>query len=123
VVQRIDLLERNYIITINLEELVMQVLKVVMLMENRYEPLKVVSVLPVVMACTKCDVCYRSENRYEVLRSPHKFKGGVSGCKGMCEARGKDFGLLLLIDGGWNLYVCGNGEQLTKTHLLFARQL
>lgn len=49
------------------------------------------------------------ENRYKGLRSPHKLKGGVSGCIRECaEARGKDFGLIA-VEGGYNLYVCGNG--------------
>lgn len=49
------------------------------------------------------------ENRYKGLRSPHKLKGGVSGCIRECaEARGKDFGLIA-VEGGYNVYVCGNG--------------
>src|SRR5690606_365905 len=45
------------------------------------------------------------ENRYKGLRSPHKLKGGVSGCIRECaEARGKDFGIIA-VEGGWNLYV------------------
>ncbi|MCA9089228.1 MAG: nitrite reductase large subunit NirB [Planctomycetaceae bacterium] len=51
----------------------------------------------------------RVENRYKGLRSPHKLKGGVSGCTRECaEARGKDFGLVAT-ELGYNLYVCGNG--------------
>lgn len=42
------------------------------------------------------------ENRYRGVRSPHKFKGGVSGCIRECaEAQGKDFGLIAT-DKGWN---------------------
>ena len=42
------------------------------------------------------------ENRYKGVRSPHKFKGGVSGCVRECaEAQGKDFGLIAT-DKGWN---------------------
>jgi len=42
------------------------------------------------------------ENRYRGVRSPHKFKGGVSGCVRECaEAQGKDFGLIAT-DKGWN---------------------
>ena len=42
------------------------------------------------------------ENRYKVLRSPHKIKGGVSGCVRECaEAQSKDFGLIAT-DKGWN---------------------
>ncbi len=49
------------------------------------------------------------ENRYKGLRSPHKFKLGVSGCARECaEARGKDIGVIAT-DKGWNLYVGGNG--------------
>jgi len=51
----------------------------------------------------------RIEERYKGLRSPHKLKGGVSGCIRECaEARGKDFGIIAT-EKGWNLYVCGNG--------------
>lgn len=63
------------------------------------------------------------ENRYKGLRSPHKLKGGVSGCIRECaEARGKDFGLIA-VEGGWNLYVCGNGGATPKHAVLFAEQL
>jgi nitrite reductase (NADH) large subunit len=49
------------------------------------------------------------ELRYRGLRSPHKIKGGVSGCARECaEARGKDFGVIAT-EKGWNLYVGGNG--------------
>jgi nitrite reductase (NADH) large subunit len=49
------------------------------------------------------------ENRYKGLRSPHKLKGGVSGCVRECaEAKGKDFGIIAT-EKGWNLYVSGNG--------------
>jgi dissimilatory sulfite reductase (desulfoviridin) alpha/beta subunit len=42
------------------------------------------------------------ENRYRGVRSPHKFKGGVSGCIRECaEAQGKDFGVIAT-DKGWN---------------------
>ncbi|MCD6639808.1 MAG: nitrite reductase large subunit NirB, partial [Nocardioides sp.] len=47
------------------------------------------------------------ELRYRGLRSPHKLKGGVSGCARECaEARGKDFGIIAT-EKGWNLYVGG----------------
>jgi nitrite reductase (NADH) large subunit len=63
------------------------------------------------------------ENRYKGLRSPHKIKGGVSGCIRECaEARGKDFGIIA-VDGGWNLYICGNGGANPKHALLFAEQV
>lgn len=49
------------------------------------------------------------ENRYKGIRSPHKLKGGVSGCRRECaEAQSKDFGLIAT-EIGYNLYVCGNG--------------
>ncbi|EMD41313.1 hypothetical protein CERSUDRAFT_146196 [Gelatoporia subvermispora B] len=49
------------------------------------------------------------EERYKGIRSPHKLKGGVSGCVRECaEAQGKDFGLIAT-DKGWNIFVCGNG--------------
>lgn len=42
------------------------------------------------------------EKRYRGVRSPHKFKGGVSGCVRECaEAQGKDFGVIAT-DKGWN---------------------
>jgi NAD(P)H-nitrite reductase large subunit len=42
------------------------------------------------------------ENRYRGVRSPHKFKGGVSGCVRECaEAQSKDFGIIAT-DKGWN---------------------
>jgi nitrite reductase (NADH) large subunit len=51
----------------------------------------------------------RIEERYKGVRSPHKLKGGVSGCVRECaEAQGKDFGLIAT-EKGWNVYVCGNG--------------
>ncbi|UOB18084.1 nitrite reductase large subunit NirB [Abyssalbus ytuae] len=63
------------------------------------------------------------ENRYKGLRSPHKLKGGVSGCIRECaEARGKDFGIIA-VEGGWNLYVCGNGGATPKHAILLAEQL
>lgn len=49
------------------------------------------------------------ENRYKGIRSPHKLKGAVSGCIRECaEAQSKDFGLIA-VEGGFNIYVCGNG--------------
>ncbi|SDY38883.1 nitrite reductase large subunit NirB [Herbiconiux ginsengi] len=49
------------------------------------------------------------ELRYRGLRSPHKFKLGVSGCARECaEARSKDIGVIAT-ELGWNLYVGGNG--------------
>ncbi|WP_324024823.1 nitrite reductase large subunit NirB [Maribacter sp. BPC-D8] len=63
------------------------------------------------------------ENRYKGLRSPHKLKGGVSGCIRECaEARGKDFGVIA-VEGGWNLYVGGNGGATPKHAKLLAEQI
>lgn len=56
-----------------------------------------------------CGLAIRVEKRYRGLRAPHKIKMAVSGCIRECaEARGKDVGLIA-VEGGWNLYVCGNG--------------
>tara|TARA_R110002051_G_scaffold105833_4_gene178919 strand:+ start:16341 stop:18854 length:2514 start_codon:yes stop_codon:yes gene_type:complete len=63
------------------------------------------------------------ENRYKGIRSPHKFKGGVSGCIRECaEARGKDFGFIA-VEGGWNVYICGNGGANPKHAVLLAEKL
>ncbi|WP_298547760.1 nitrite reductase large subunit NirB [uncultured Aquimarina sp.] len=63
------------------------------------------------------------ENRYRGIRAPHKIKGGVSGCIRECaEARGKDFGLIA-VEGGWNLYVGGNGGATPRHAELFAEQI
>jgi nitrite reductase (NAD(P)H) len=49
------------------------------------------------------------ENRYKGIRSPHKLKGGVSGCVRECaEAQGKDFGLIAT-DKGWNVSLAALG--------------
>jgi nitrite reductase (NAD(P)H) len=51
----------------------------------------------------------RLEERYKSIRSPHKLKGGVSGCVRECaEAQSKDFGLIAT-DKGFNIFVGGNG--------------
>ena len=63
------------------------------------------------------------ENRYKGLRSPHKIKGGVSGCIRECaEARGKDFGIIA-VEGGWNLYVGGNGGATPRHAQLLAEKI
>ncbi|WP_108244300.1 nitrite reductase large subunit NirB [Muricauda brasiliensis] len=63
------------------------------------------------------------EERYKGIRSPHKLKGGVSGCIRECaEARGKDFGVIA-VEGGWNLYLCGNGGATPKHAQLLAEQI
>lgn len=63
------------------------------------------------------------ENRYKGIRSPHKLKGGVSACIRECaEARGKDFGLIA-VEGGWNLYIAGNGGANPKHAVLLAEKI
>lgn len=63
------------------------------------------------------------EQRYRGLRSPHKLKGGVSGCARECaEARGKDFGVIAT-EKGWNLYVGGNGGAVPAHAQLLAGDL
>jgi nitrite reductase (NADH) large subunit len=63
------------------------------------------------------------EDRYKGLRSPHKIKFGVSGCTRECaEAQSKDIGVIAT-EGGWNLYVCGNGGMRPRHADLFATDL
>ncbi len=63
------------------------------------------------------------ELRYRGLRSPHKLKGGVSGCARECaEARSKDFGVIAT-EKGWNLYVGGNGGAVPAHAQLLAGDL
>ncbi|KAJ6499701.1 nitrite reductase [Mycena vitilis] len=63
------------------------------------------------------------ENRYRGVRSPHKFKGGVSGCVRECaEAQGKDFGVIAT-DKGWNIFVGGNGGATPRHAELFAKDV
>ncbi|PRY67641.1 assimilatory nitrite reductase (NAD(P)H) large subunit precursor [Glaciihabitans tibetensis] len=63
------------------------------------------------------------ENRYRGLRSPHKFKLGVSGCARECaEARSKDIGVIAT-EIGWNLYVGGNGGFQPAHAVLLAKDL
>ncbi|MBC7720638.1 MAG: nitrite reductase large subunit [Pedobacter sp.] len=63
------------------------------------------------------------ENRYRGLRSPHKFKSGVSGCIRECaEAQSKDFGIIAT-EKGWNLFVCGNGGSKPQHAQLLATDL
>ena len=65
----------------------------------------------------------RVEERYRGLRSPHKLKGGVSGCVRECaEAQSKDFGIIAT-EKGWNLYICGNGGAKPQHAQLFATDL
>jgi nitrite reductase (NADH) large subunit len=63
------------------------------------------------------------EERYKGVRSPHKLKGGVSGCIRECaEAQSKDFGIIAT-EKGWNLYVCGNGGSKPQHALLIAADI
>ncbi len=63
------------------------------------------------------------ENRYKGLRSPHKIKFAVSGCTRECaEAQSKDIGVIAT-EGGWSLYVCGNGGMKPRHGDLFATNL
>ena len=63
------------------------------------------------------------ENRYKGLRSPHKLKFGVSGCTRECaEAQSKDIGVIAT-EGGWNLFVGGNGGMRPRHAELFATDL
>jgi len=63
------------------------------------------------------------ENRYKGLRSPHKLKMAVSGCTRECaEAQSKDVGVIAT-EGGWNLYVAGNGGMKPRHADLFATDL
>ncbi len=65
----------------------------------------------------------RVEDRYKGLRSPHKLKGGVSGCIRECaEAQSKDFGIIAT-EKGWNLFVCGNGGSKPKHAQLIATDI
>ncbi|KAH7909470.1 hypothetical protein BJ138DRAFT_1066987 [Hygrophoropsis aurantiaca] len=63
------------------------------------------------------------EERYKGIRSPHKLKGGVSGCVRECaEAQSKDFGLIAT-DKGWNVFLAGNGGMTPRHATLFARDV
>ena len=63
------------------------------------------------------------ELRYRGLRSPHKVKAAVSGCSRECaEAQSKDFGVIAT-EGGWNLYVCGNGGLKPQHAVLLASDI
>merc|ERR1711939_440496 len=65
----------------------------------------------------------RLEERYKSIRSPHKMKGGVSGCVRECaEAQNKDFGLIAS-DKGFNIFVGGNGGATPKHSELLAKDV
>ncbi|KAI2472905.1 nitrite reductase [Annulohypoxylon bovei var. microspora] len=65
----------------------------------------------------------RIEERYKSIRSPHKIKGGVSGCVRECaEARNKDFGLIAT-EKGFNIFVAGNGGANPRHSDLLAKDV
>jgi nitrite reductase (NAD(P)H) len=65
----------------------------------------------------------RLEERYKSIRSPHKIKGGVSGCVRECaEARNKDFGCIAT-EKGFNIFVGGNGGATPRHAELLARDV
>ncbi|KFY99776.1 hypothetical protein V500_01260 [Pseudogymnoascus sp. VKM F-4518 (FW-2643)] len=65
----------------------------------------------------------RLEQRYKSIRSPHKIKGGVSGCVRECaEAQNKDFGLIAT-EKGFNVFVGGNGGAKPRHSELLAKDV
>lgn len=65
----------------------------------------------------------RLEERYKSIRSPHKIKGGVSGCVRECaEAQNKDFGLIAT-ENGYNIFVGGNGGAKPRHSELLAKDV
>ncbi|KAI0386424.1 nitrite reductase [Hypomontagnella monticulosa] len=65
----------------------------------------------------------RVEERYKSIRSPHKIKGGVSGCVRECaEAQNKDFGLIAT-EKGFNIFVAGNGGAKPRHAELLAKDV
>ncbi len=65
----------------------------------------------------------RLEERYKSIRSPHKIKGGVSGCVRECaEAQNKDFGLIAT-EKGFNLFVGGNGGATPRHSEILAKDV
>ncbi|KAF7949829.1 uncharacterized protein EAE97_003338 [Botrytis byssoidea] len=65
----------------------------------------------------------RLEERYKSIRSPHKIKGGVSGCVRECaEAQNKDFGLIAT-EKGFNIFVGGNGGASPRHSELLAKDV
>jgi len=65
----------------------------------------------------------RLEERYKSIRSPHKLKGGVSGCVRECaEAQNKDFGLIAT-EKGFNIFVGGNGGAKPRHSELLAKDV
>ena len=65
----------------------------------------------------------RIEERYKSIRSPHKIKGGVSGCVRECaEAQNKDFGLIAT-EKGFNIFVGGNGGATPRHSEILAKDV
>ncbi|RMZ86401.1 hypothetical protein DV736_g6372, partial [Chaetothyriales sp. CBS 134916] len=65
----------------------------------------------------------RLEERYKSIRSPHKLKGGVSGCVRECaEAQNKDFGCIAT-EKGYNIFVGGNGGATPKHSEILAKDV
>ena len=65
----------------------------------------------------------RLEERYKSIRSPHKMKGGVSGCVRECaEAQNKDFGVIAT-EKGFNVFVGGNGGAKPRHSELLAKDV
>ncbi|EON99736.1 putative nitrite reductase protein [Phaeoacremonium minimum UCRPA7] len=65
----------------------------------------------------------RLEERYKSIRSPHKIKGGVSGCVRECaEAQNKDFGLIAT-EKGFNIFVGGNGGAKPRHSEILAKDV
>ena len=65
----------------------------------------------------------RLEERYKSIRSPHKMKGGVSGCVRECaEAQNKDFGLIAT-EKGYNIFVGGNGGATPRHSEVLAKDV
>lgn len=63
------------------------------------------------------------ENRYKGIRTSYKMKFGVFGCIREClEVQGKDVGIIV-IEKGWNLYVCGNGGMKSRYADLLAADI
>jgi nitrite reductase (NAD(P)H) len=65
----------------------------------------------------------RLEERYKSIRSPHKIKGGVSGCTRECaEAQNKDFGCIAT-EKGFNIFVGGNGGATPRHSEILAKDV
>lgn len=63
------------------------------------------------------------EKRFERLQTPHKVKLAVSGCPRNCaEATIKDLGVVA-IDGGWEIYIAGNGGTRVRAADLLVKVL